>query len=293
MKIAFLGIGAMGAPIAGHLLKAGQQLTVWNRSRERAETLAKAGATAASSAAEAVENADILMTSLFDDAAHEAVLFGSDAVLEKLKAGALHISLSTISVALSERLTAEHARRGHRYVAAPVFGRPNIAADGKLWIAVAGEDQAVAEARPLLEKFSRGISVVGQEPRQAHALKLGGNFLISAMIHSLSEAFVYADAQGIAPATFLEAVNSALFQSQFYAAYGKVMLHPPEHVGAPMDLGAKDNRLFREAAASRQTRSSLADTLAEIFAQAQQQGLGSGDWAVGQYRMAQKRGHIA
>jgi 3-hydroxyisobutyrate dehydrogenase-like beta-hydroxyacid dehydrogenase len=293
MKIAFLGLGAMGAPIASHLLKAGQQLTVWNRSRERAETLAKAGATVASSAAEAVENADILMTSLFDDAAHEAVLFGSDAVLEKLKAGALHISLSTISVALSERLTAEHARRGHRYVAAPVFGRPNIAADGKLWIAVAGEDQAVAEARPLLEKFSRGISVVGQEPRQAHALKLGGNFLISAMIHSLSEAFVYADAQGIAPATFLEAVNSALFQSQFYAAYGKVMLHPPEHVGAPMDLGAKDNRLFREAAASRQTRSSLADTLAEIFAQAQQQGLGSGDWAVGQYRMAQKRGHIA
>ena len=291
MKIAFLGIGAMGAPIAGHLLKAGQQLTVWNRSRERAEALA--GAQVASTAAEAVENADVLMTSLFDDAAHEDVLFGVDRLLEKLKSGALHISLSTISVALSERLTAEHARRGHKYVAAPVFGRPNIAADGKLWIVVAGEEQSIVQARPLLEKFSRGISVVGKEPRQAHALKLGGNFLISAMIHSLSEAFVYADAQGIAPATFLEAVNSALFQSQFYAAYGKVMLNPPQPVGAPMDLGAKDNRLFREAAASVRTRSSLADTLAEIFAQAQQDGLGSGDWAVGQYRMAQKRGHLA
>src|SRR5580658_2515873 len=106
MKIAFLGIGAMGAPIAGHLLKAGQQLTVWNRSRERAETLAKAGATVASTAAEAVENADVLMTSLYDDAAHEAVLFGSHAVLEELKRRAVPIPLSTISVTLSERVTA-------------------------------------------------------------------------------------------------------------------------------------------------------------------------------------------
>ena len=109
----------------------------------------------------------------------------------------------------------------------------------------------------------------------------------------MSEAFVYAEAQGVPPATFLEAVNSALFQSPFYAAYGKVMLNPPERAGAPIDLGAKDNRLFREAAESRKVRSSLADTLAEIFAEARQQGLGGEDWAVGQYRMAQKRGPMA
>ena len=110
------------------------------------------------------------------------------------------------------------------------------------------------------------------------------------MIHSLSEAFVYSESQGIAPEAFLEAVNSALFQSPFYAAYGNVMLHPPEQAGATISLGAKDLRLLREAAASRHTRLSLAENLAEVFAQAEKAGLANEDWAVGQYRMAQRRG---
>jgi 3-hydroxyisobutyrate dehydrogenase-like beta-hydroxyacid dehydrogenase len=231
---------------------------------------------------------------LFDDAASEEVLLGptgdgDGAVLASLPPGSIHVSLSTISVALSERLTQEHARRGQRFVAAPVFGRPNVAEEGRLWIVVAGEESAVGEVRPLLELFSRGISVIGTVPRQAHALKLGGNFLISAMIHSLSEAFVYAAAQGIEPEVFLETVNSALFQSPFYAAYGKVMLHPPQQPGATIDLGAKDLRLLREAAKATGTRLTLADNLTQVFADAQQAGLGNADWAVGQYQMAQRR----
>jgi 3-hydroxyisobutyrate dehydrogenase-like beta-hydroxyacid dehydrogenase len=226
---------------------------------------------------------------LFDDAANEAVLFGPEGVIDALRPGALHIAMSTISVALSERLTAEHARRGLAFVAAPVFGRPNIAEEGRLWIVAAGAEAAINRARPLLEPLSRGLSVIGPEPRQAHAVKLGGNFLISAMIHALGESFVYAEAQGIAPGVFFEAVNSALFQSPFYAAYANIMLHPPAQVGATIELGAKDMGLLREAAASRGTTLSLADNLAEIFAQAQQSGLGGEDWAVGQYRMAQRR----
>jgi 3-hydroxyisobutyrate dehydrogenase-like beta-hydroxyacid dehydrogenase len=209
--------------------------------------------------------------------------------MDALEPGALHIACSTITVALSEKLTAEHARRGIDFVAAPVFGRPNVAAEGRLWIVAAGTDSAIARARPVLEPMSRGISVIGPEPRQANAVKLGGNFLISTMIQSLSESFVFAESQGIAPAVFLEAVNSALFQSPFYAAYGKVMLNPPEHPGASINLGAKDTRMLREAAAARNTRLSLADNLAEIFQQAQQAGLANEDWAVGQYRIAQQR----
>ena len=292
MKIAFLGLGAMGLPMARRLLAAGHEVTVWNRTRERAEALLPVGARVAATPAEAAGSAEAVLTMLFDDAAHESVVFGPYGVLEALQPGALHISMSTISVALSERLTTEHARHNQLFVAAPVFGRPNVAADGRLWIVVAGADDAVALARPLLEPLSRGISVVGNEPRQAHALKLGGNFLISAMIHSLGESFVYAESQGIAPQEFLEAVNSALFQSPFYAAYGKVMLHPPERPGATIELGAKDLRLLREAAASRQTCLSLADNMADIFAQAEQDGLGNEDWAVGQYRMAQQRGKL-
>jgi 3-hydroxyisobutyrate dehydrogenase-like beta-hydroxyacid dehydrogenase len=292
MRIGFLGLGSMGLPMAHRLIAAGHELAVWNRTEGRAEPLLRAGAIAAGTPAEAELGADAVVTMLFDDAAYEEVIFGSNGLMDALEPGSLHIACSTISVALSERLTAEHARRGHQFVAAPVFGRPNVAEAGKLWIVIAGEDSAVTRARPILEPLSRGISVVGREPRQAHALKLGGNFLISAMIHSLGEAFVYAEAQGIAPDIFLEAVNSALFQSPFYAAYGKVMQNPPEHIGATINLGAKDLRLLREAAASRGARLSLADAMAEIFAEAQRTGLANEDWAVGQYRMAQRRGKL-
>jgi 3-hydroxyisobutyrate dehydrogenase-like beta-hydroxyacid dehydrogenase len=288
MRIGFLGLGKMGTPMAQHLLAAGHELAVWNRTEGRTEPLLREGAIAAGTPAEAELGADAVITMLFDDAANEEVIFGPNGLMDALSPGALHISCSTISVALSERLAREHARRGHEFVAAPVFGRPSVAEQGKLWVVMAGADHAVAKARPLLESFSRGISVVGAEPREAHAVKLGGNFLISAMIHSLSEAFVYAAGQGIDPGTFLETVNSALFQSPFYTAYGKVMLHPAEHPGATIELGEKDLRLLREAAASSGTSLILADELAGVFARAKAAGLGEEDWAVGLYRMSQQ-----
>ena len=290
MKIGFLGLGNMGVPMALHLIAAGHELSVWNRTEGRTEPLLREGAIQAGTPAEAELGADAVITMLFDDAANEDVLFGSHGLLEALTPGILHISCSTISVALSERLTKEHAKRGVDFIAAPVFGRPTIAQEGRLWVVAAGADAAVERARPILKAFSRGITIVGKEPRQAHAVKLGGNFLISAMIHSLSEAFVFSEQQGIAPEIFFEAVNSALFQSPFYAGYAKVMLHPPKDAGAPMNLGAKDMQLFREAAASRNTKVSLADNLAAIFTEAQKLGLGGEDWAVTQFRMAQRRG---
>jgi 3-hydroxyisobutyrate dehydrogenase-like beta-hydroxyacid dehydrogenase len=297
MRIGFLGLGKMGAPMAHRLIAAGNELSVWNRTEGRTKPLLREGAIAAATPAEAELGADAVITMLFDDAANEEVLFGPNGLLDALestpaRSRALHISCSTISVALSERLTAEHARRGIDFVAAPVFGRPNVAEEGRLWIVLAGSDSAIERARPVLEPLARGMSVVGSEPRQAHAVKLGGNFLISAMTHALSESFVFAEAQGIDPGMFLESVNSAIFQSPFYAAYGKVLLHPSGPVGATVDLGAKDIRLLREAAAGSSTRLSLADTMAEIFAEARSLGMGGEDWAVGQYRMAQRRGRL-
>lgn len=290
MRIGFLGTGNMGAPMAQRLILAGHELSVWNRTEGRTKSLIREGAIAAATPAEAELGADAVITMLFDDAAQNEVLFGSNGLLEALSPGALHICCSTISVALSERLTAEHTQRGIDFVAAPVFGRPNVAEAGKLWIVAAGSPSAIERARPVLEPMSRGISVVGIEPRQANAVKLGGNFLISAMIHSLSEAFVFAEAQGIEPDIFFETINSALFQSPFYAAYANVMLHPSGTAGATIDLGAKDNRLLREAAAARNTNLSLADTMSQIFSEARSLGLGSEEWAVGQYKMAKQRG---
>ncbi|MBS1804453.1 MAG: NAD(P)-dependent oxidoreductase [Acidobacteria bacterium] len=289
MRIGFLGLGKMGAAMAQRLIAAGHELAVWNRTEGKTEPLAREGAIVAGTPAEAELGADAVITMLFDDHAHEEVLYGSNGLMEALTPSTLHISCSTISVSLSERLTKEHAKRGIPFVAAPVFGRPNVAEAGKLWIVTAGSPENVDRARPILEPMSRGISIVGTEPWQAHALKVGGNFLISTMIQSLSEAFVFADSQGIDPGVFLEAVNSALFQSPFYASYGNVMLNPPEQPGATIDLGAKDTRLLREAAEARNTRLSMADRLADVFEEAKRAGLSNEDWAVGQYRVAQKR----
>jgi 3-hydroxyisobutyrate dehydrogenase-like beta-hydroxyacid dehydrogenase len=290
MRVGFLGLGNMGTPMALRLIAAGHELSVWNRSEARSKPLIHEGAIAAATPAEAELGADAVITMLFDDEAYEEVLFGPNGLVDAFSAGGLHISCSTISVALSERLTVEYANRGIDFVAAPVFGRPHVAEEGRLWVVAAGAERAVNRARPLLEAVSRGITVVGKEPRQAHSVKLGGSFLISAMIHSLGEAFVFAARQGIEPEAFFEAINNALFQSPFCAAHANIMLHPPEHIGATLELGAKDLRLLREAAASRQTRLNLADKMAEIFSEARRIGLSGQDGAVDQYRMAQRRG---
>jgi 3-hydroxyisobutyrate dehydrogenase-like beta-hydroxyacid dehydrogenase len=291
MKIAFLGTGLMGSAIVPLLLKRGHEVTVWNRTRSRVAPLVKLGAVAADSPAEAVKESEVVFSMLMDDQGMEELVFGSYGVLEALPEDAIHVSLSTISVELSQRLTVGHATRKRGFLAAPVFGRPNIAAEGRLWIVTAGKQDALEKVQPLLASFSRGITVVGDKPYKAHALKIGGNFLITAMIASLSEGFVYAESQSIDPALYIEAVNAALFQSPFYAAYGKVMLHPPETPGATIALGQKDMRLFREAAAATNTRTPLADHFYEQLNQAGDAGLRDHDWAAGYYQFIRSISH--
>lgn len=176
VRIGFLGLGAMGTPMALRLLAAGHELSVWNRSETRTKPLIREGAIAAATPAEAELGSDAVITVLTDDAAYEEVLFGVHRLIDAFSRGALHISCSTISVALSERLTVEHATRGIDFVGAPVFGGPRAAQEGRLWVVAAGTDKAVDRARPLLEAFSRGITVAGKEPRQAYAVKLKGIF---------------------------------------------------------------------------------------------------------------------
>jgi 3-hydroxyisobutyrate dehydrogenase-like beta-hydroxyacid dehydrogenase len=176
MKIGFLGLGNMGTPMALRLLAAGHELSVWNRSEERAKPLIREGAIAAATPAEAELGSDAVITMLLDDSAYEEVLFGVHRLIDALSPGVLHILCGTISVALAERLTVEHANRGIDFVGAHVFGRPSDAEEGLLWIMAAGADKAIDRARPLLEAFSRGITVAGKEPQQAYAIKPGAIF---------------------------------------------------------------------------------------------------------------------
>jgi 3-hydroxyisobutyrate dehydrogenase-like beta-hydroxyacid dehydrogenase len=280
MKIAFLGLGKMGSAVARLLLKGGEDVTVWNRTTSHAEALEGDGAKVALRPAEAVAGCDVVFTMMMDDPALEAVLYEGKA-LEAMQKGAIHVSLSTLSVEMSRKLTAEHEKRGQQFVAAPVFGRPHIAEAGKLWVAMAGANDAVKKVRPLAEKFSRGITVVAETPWSAHGLKLAGNFLITAMIASLTEAFLSAEKLGIEPEVFLETVNSALFQSPFYEMYGNIMLHPPDKPGGTMGLGEKDTRLFREAAHGAGVATPLADIFLATFHRAIEAGMKDADWAAG------------
>lgn len=287
MRIAFLGIGKMGAAISPHLIKAGHDLTVWNRTRAHTEALGRQGAKVAETAAEAVQDAEAVFTMLMDDTALEDVLF-KDGALKAMMPGAVHICLSTISVALSDRMTIIHRTERLAFIGAPVFGRPNVAEAGRLATVAAGEHEAIENVRPLLETFSRSVTVVGEKPSAAHALKLGGNFLITAMIASLSESMVYAEALGIDPELFIGTVNAALFQSPFYEAYGKVMLHPPAQPGATIAVGEKDVRLFREAAEGAKVRTPLADGFKALLDRAIAAGMRDADWAAGYYDRARE-----
>lgn len=290
MQIAFLGLGKMGRAVAGHLLNAGHELTVWNRTPQNAEALKTLGAKTAETPSEAAAQSEVVFTMVMDDAALEAIAFDAG-LLKAMQPQSVHVSLSTISVNLSNRLTEAHRAAGTHFAAAPVFGRPNVAEDGRLWTITAGEVQVVEKIRPLLETFSRGVTVVSEKPSAAHALKLGGNFLITAMIASLSEGLVYSEALGVEPRVSLETINSALFQSPFYQAYGKIMLDPPEHPGGTIALGEKDMRLFREAAKSADVKTELADLFEANFQKAIEAGMKDEDWAAGYYRLAQSMTH--
>ncbi|MHB1938141.1 MAG: NAD(P)-dependent oxidoreductase [Acidobacteriaceae bacterium] len=288
MKIAFLGLGKMGTAVVGRLLLAGHTVPVWNRSPKSVQHLGISAATVAPSIHAAVESCDVVCTMLANDEATEAAAFGPEGFIAALPAHAVHVALGTLSVALSRRLTEAHAAAGQRYVAAPVFGRPNVAAQGRLWVVAAGEGSTLEYVRPVLDAIGRGLTIVGKEPSQAHAFKLAGNFMIGAMVQTISEVFVFASSEGINPELFLETVNEALFQSPFYLAYGRLMLHPPEHPGATVLLGEKDIRLFHEAMEAAGVRLGLVEYLQEQFSAAIRNGMGETDWAVGQYRMAEQ-----
>lgn len=279
MKVGFIGLGNMGLPIARNLLKAGHELTVYNRTRSKAEALASAGAKLANSLAEACA-AEVVMTMLADDPAVEQTTLGDGGILNILASGGVHLSLSTISTALSRRLTLAHTARGQSFIASPVFGRPDAAEAARLVVVAAGPDEAVERVRPLLEAISRKLFVIGPEPYSANAVKLMGNFLIASMLETLSEAFALARKSGVEPAKILEILNGSIFQSPIYENYGKIIMgekfSPP---GFALRLGLKDVRLVLAAADEAAVPMPVASVIRDHFVSGVARGWGDLDWA--------------
>jgi 3-hydroxyisobutyrate dehydrogenase-like beta-hydroxyacid dehydrogenase len=277
MKLAFIGAGNMGSPMARNLLRAGHHVTVYNRTRAHAEPLRQEGAALAGSPADAARDADAIVTMLADDQAVEQTVQG---FLEALALGALHIGMSTISVACSKRLAEWHAARGQVYVAAPVFGRPVAAAAAKLWIVAAGSPGSIERCQPVFDALARGTSVVGTDPWLANAVKLSGNFLIAAAVESLGEAFALVRKSGVDAGQFLEIINSALFNSPLYGGYGAAIAKEQfEPAGFKLRLSFKDLRLVQEDAESAAVPMPIAGVLRDRFLAAMARGEGDLDLA--------------
>ena len=279
MRVGFLGLGQMGTGMAGNLLRAGHEVTVYNRSPEKARPLAERGARVASSVAEAGAN-PVVLTMLADDAALESVVYGRRGLLESLAPGALHVSSSTVSVAISERLARDHAAAGHRYVAAPVFGRPEAAAAGKLFVVAAGDPDAIAEARPLFDAVGQRTFVVSDRPADANLVKLSGNFLLASVIESLGEAFALVGKAGLDRSQYLDLLTSTLFDVPVYRNYGRLVAErafmPP---GFAAPLGLKDVRLALEAAETLRVPMPIASLLRDRFLTLLARGGENLDWS--------------
>lgn len=248
MKVAFLGLGRMGLAIAGNLVRARHDVVLWNRSPEKARPLLDAGATQAANPREAAAAVDVVFSMLADDAALEAVASGENGLLVGLRRHALHISLSTISVAAAQNMAAQHLEHGQRFVAAPVFGRPDAAAAAKLYVVAGGASADVEHARPLFAAFSQRVFYITETPGSACLVKLCGNFMILAAIESLSEALTLAEKGGVPRAKLLEILTGTLFNAPVYRTYGALLVEGkfrPAGFAAP--LGLKDMRLVAQA----------------------------------------------
>lgn len=280
MDIGFIGLGKMGRGMAQNLIQAGHTVSVWNRTANRAEELQKLGARVAASPAEAARTG-IVITMLADDAAVESVVFGENGILKTLPAGGLHISASTISVALSTRLTVAHASAHQSYVAAPVFGRPEAAAAKNLFVVAAGAAADLARSQPIFDAIGQRTFIAGNEPHAANTIKLLGNFLIATTIESFGEAFALARKSGIAPEKFLEVLTGTIFTAPIHQGYGGIIAREAyEPAGFAAALGLKDVRLVLQAADAAGVPLPVASLVRDRFLSAIGHGYAEKDWSV-------------
>ena len=279
MKIGFIGLGRMGGGMAASLLQAGHEVTVYNRTPGRAEALVAQGAKAAASVADACRGAAVI-TMLANDQAVEEVVFGDGGVIDTLAPGAIHISSSTISVALAERLTLAHRELGIRFLSAPVFGRPEVAAAGQLMVIAAGAPDTIEEATPLLEAIGRKTSIVSEVPATANLVKLSGNFLIASVIESLGEAMALVAKGGVDRRRYLEILTTTLFDVLVYKTYGGMIADRQfEPAGFAAPLGQKDIRLTLAAAETLNVPMPLANLLRDRFLTLMAHGGEQLDWS--------------
>ena len=276
--IGFIGLGAMGGAMARRLLEAGHPLRVWNRSAAKAEPLLGLGAAAAATSPAEAARGGLVITMLADDQALEAVTSGDAGILVGLGEGGLHVSMSTVAPATARRLAKAHAERGAAYLGAPVFGRPDAAAAGKLWVLQSGASAARERARPLFDVLGQGVFDFGDDPGAANVVKLAGNFLILAAVEALAEAFTLGEKNGIKREALADLFGRTLFACPVYQTYGRaVAAQQPTAGGFRLALALKDVDLALGAAAASAVPMPLASLLHDRLLSALAKGGGDLD----------------
>lgn len=279
MKIGFIGLGRMGSAMAANLIKAGFDVTVFNRSAEKAEPLVQMGARLATSIA-AASQVDVVITMLANDSAVGAAVFGRGGIVESLPAGAIHVSMSTISVALCDEIAQAHVRAGQRFVAAPVFGRPEAAAAAKLFIVAGADPATLAVCQPLFDVLGQKTFPVGNVPQVANLIKLSGNFLIASVMEAMGEAIALVSKAGVDPNSYVELLTTTIFPAPIYRTYGNLIASRqflPAGFLAP--LGYKDIRLTLAAADGLRVPMPLAGLLRDRFLRLLAHGGEGMDWS--------------
>ncbi|MFZ0501913.1 MAG: NAD(P)-dependent oxidoreductase [Steroidobacteraceae bacterium] len=292
MDIGFIGLGNMGAAIAGRLLEAGHSLRVWNRSPEPARLLAERGAQVTATAEEAFRG-DVVFSMLSDDQVTRAVLLDSGVVARATPAATrLHVNLATISAALGDELAQRHGERGVGYVAAPVLGRPDVAAAGKLTVLVAGPSQVVESILPLLEgTVGQKVWRFGERASQANVVKLAVNFMLAAAIESMGEAAALTEGYGVGARELFELIGQSLFPGPVYQGYGRLIAERRfEPAGFKARLGLKDVRLALAAAEAVTTPMPVGSVIRDSMLEALARGEGEKEFGVVLGRAAMRRG---
>ena len=279
MKLGFIGLGRMGSAMAANLVRAGHEVTVFNRTPGKSSALVALGAQEAATLAGACRG-EAVITMLADDEAAANIAMGSGGLVENLSKGAIHLSMSTISVAMSDRLAQAHAQSGQRYVAAPVFGRPDMAAAAKLFIVTAGDPQAIDTCRSVFDALGQKTSTIGGVPSAANLVKLTANFLQAAVIESLGEAIALIGKAGIDRRAYVDLLTSTIFTAPAYKIFGPLIADGTFGTAAfAAPLGYKDIRLALAEAETLRVPMPLASLLHDRFLRLFAQGGDNLDWS--------------
>lgn len=279
-KIAFIGLGSMGLAMAANLLAAGHQLTVYNRTASKADPLKAQGATVAATPAEAARGAAVVFTMLTDDAALEELTTGPEGLLHGLAAGAVHASCSTVAPDTNRRLAAAHARHGSHLVAVPVFGKPEVAVVGKLWLAISGPAEAKEKLRPLLDPIGQGVQDFGDDPGAASVVKLCGNFMLGAAIEAMAEAFTLAQKSGLEREKVHAFFSSTIFNCAVYKNYGQLIATQHyQPIGAKPAIIRKDLKLILREAQEKVVPMPFANIVFDRLSATMARGRDTIDWA--------------